>query len=140
MKKLKKLKLNEMQDFTAIEKEEAKALKGGWLRDQSTWFDLAVFCGYRASSYESISYLGSYNNGSKTYYAGMKITQLYGSETFHMGDVAGVISPSAARDSHILWEKNSSSNTWMSTALTANVYTAGVAEGNTLATTTGSWT
>ncbi len=141
MKKLKKLKLNEMQDFTAIEKEEAKSLKGGWLRDADTWMTLLIQKdGYRGGG--AVAYLGSMAYGSKNYYAGVTLNMSeYGySVTHHMGDTAGSITASGARDSHILWTKDSNNNTWTSEAFGASVYTAGVAAGNTMPTTTGSWT
>ncbi len=141
MKKLRKLKLNEMQDFTAIEKDEAKSLKGGWLLDSDTWMTVLIQRdGYRGGG--AVAYIGSMTYGSKNYYAGVTLNMSeYGySVTHHMGSTAGSITPSNARNSNVMWTKDSYYNTWKSDVIGTDVYNSGVAAGGIMPTTTGSWT
>jgi hypothetical protein len=95
MKKIEKLKLNEMQDFTAIEKQEGVSLKGGWAMTSDGWADFLISRGYRGGAFSLIGSMGS--GAASGYYTGC----VWAGETFQFGDnAAGLNAVSSGR----MWE------------------------------------
>lgn len=121
MKKLKKLKLSEMQDFTAIEKQESMSLKGGWTVNAEGWTQLLIEKGYRTFNLAMGSVAGSIVNGVR--YSG-DISMEYGVRFIWGDDNTGT----NARNSNQLWTYGPS-NGWTSETFGSDTYNRVLAKG-----------